>query len=77
MRLNEQFPDKIRFEHDGIFSKVIVVKSKNYILLPENEKKFKTDVVDLIFEMPGYYMVIFAFISFIIYIYTYNYNLCI
>ena len=39
--LNEQFPEKIRFEHDGIFTKVIVVKSKNYILLPENEKKFK------------------------------------
>jgi DNA polymerase elongation subunit (family B) len=39
--LNSQFPDKIRFEHDGVFSKVIVVKSKNYILLPEGEQKCK------------------------------------
>ena len=33
----------------------------------DNEKKFKTDIVDLMFEIPGYYMVIFIFISFIIY----------
>jgi len=32
-----------------------------------NNNKFKTDVVDLLFEIPSYYMVIFIFISFIIY----------
>ena len=32
-----------------------------------DENKFKTDPIDLMFEMPGYYTVIFIFISFIIY----------
>ena len=32
-----------------------------------NNNKFKTDVVDLLFEIPSYYIVIFIFISFIIY----------
>ena len=39
--LNEQYPEKIRFEHDGIFSKVLVIKSKNYILQPEGSTKLK------------------------------------
>jgi len=32
-----------------------------------NNKKFKTDVVDLLFEIPSYNIVIFIFISFVIY----------
>jgi hypothetical protein len=32
-----------------------------------DNNKFKTDIVDLLFEMPGYYIVIFIFISFLIY----------
>lgn len=40
--LNTNFPEKIKFEHDGIFSRVVVVKSKNYALLPEGETKIKT-----------------------------------
>lgn len=32
-----------------------------------NNNKFKTDAIDLLFEMPGYYIVIFIFISFLIY----------
>lgn len=35
--LNAQFPELITFEHDGVFESVIVVKAKNYILLPEGE----------------------------------------
>jgi hypothetical protein len=32
-----------------------------------NYNNFKTDIIDIIFEIPNYYMVIFIFISFIIY----------
>jgi DNA polymerase elongation subunit (family B) len=39
--LNSQFPEKIRFEDDGTFSKVLIIKAKNYILLPEGESKLK------------------------------------
>jgi hypothetical protein len=39
--LNEQFPEKIKFEHDGIFETVVVIKSKNYALRPEGSKKIK------------------------------------
>lgn len=36
--LNSNYPDKIRFEHDGIFPVVCVLKTKNYILLDEKGK---------------------------------------
>lgn len=39
--LNKQFPEKIHFEHDGIYSAVVVIKSKNYALLPEGSEKIK------------------------------------
>ena len=39
--LNSQFPEKIRFEHDGVFKRVVVIKSKNYALLPEDSNKVK------------------------------------
>ncbi len=39
--LNSQFPDKISWEHDGVYDAVVVIKSKNYALLPEGEKKIK------------------------------------
>lgn len=35
--LNSNFPEKIRWEHDGVFSKVIILKAKNYILLKDNK----------------------------------------
>lgn len=41
-QLNSNFPEKISWEHDGVFSSVVVIKSKNYALLPEGEKKIKT-----------------------------------
>lgn len=41
-QLNEQFPELINWEHDGIFSSVVVIKSKNYALLPEGTDKIKT-----------------------------------
>lgn len=40
--LNKEFPEKIIFEHDGVYSSVVVVKSKNYALLPEGSDKIKT-----------------------------------
>jgi DNA polymerase elongation subunit (family B) len=38
--LNSKFPDRIKFEDDGYFSKVIVFKPKNYVLW--DGKKLKT-----------------------------------
>lgn len=34
--LNNIFPEQIHFEHDGIYSKVCILKAKNYILIDEN-----------------------------------------
>lgn len=39
--LNSQFPEKIKFEHDGVYTSVLIVASKNYALLPEGETKIK------------------------------------
>jgi DNA polymerase I len=39
--LNSIFPEYIKFENDGTFSKFIVVRAKNYIMLPEGETKYK------------------------------------
>lgn len=36
--LNSLFPEKIHFDHDGIFTKMIVLKAKNYIMKDENGK---------------------------------------
>lgn len=38
--LNSLYPEKIKFEHDGIFETVIILKAKNYILY--DGKKLKT-----------------------------------
>lgn len=40
--LNKQFPEKITWDHDGLFDRVLVIKSKNYVLLPQGENKIKT-----------------------------------
>jgi len=40
VKLNASLPPLIRFEHDGYFNKIIIVKSKNYILY--DGKKIKT-----------------------------------
>lgn len=39
--INSLFPEKIKFEHDGYYKKVIVVKIKNYILFDGKEIKHK------------------------------------
>lgn len=39
--LNSIFPEYIKFENDGTFTKFIVVRAKNYIMLPEGETKYK------------------------------------
>lgn len=39
--LNSQYPDLIRFDHDGVYTSVIVLASKNYALLPEGSDKLK------------------------------------
>lgn len=36
--LNAQFPDKISWEPDGYFTKVVVLRAKNYILQTKNGK---------------------------------------
>ncbi len=39
--LNNQFPEKIQFDHDGYFDTVIVVRAKNYILKEHGTNKIK------------------------------------
>jgi DNA polymerase elongation subunit (family B) len=39
--LNSLFPEKIKWEHDGIFKKLIVLKAKNYILYDGEKIKLK------------------------------------
>lgn len=39
--LNNQFPELINWDHDGVYDSVVVIKSKNYALLPQGEKKIK------------------------------------
>ncbi len=39
--LNAQFPEKIKFDHDGIYDAVLVAGSKNYALLSEGATKVK------------------------------------
>lgn len=39
--LNSQFPEKISWENDGYYDSVVVIKSKNYALLPHGETKIK------------------------------------
>jgi hypothetical protein len=53
-----------------IFSKLYqktndVINNLNNTL--DDNNKYKTDIVDLMYEIPGYYMIIFIFISFLIY----------
>lgn len=38
--LNEQFPEHIKFEHDGIYQSAVINKAKNYVM-----KKFNGEVV--------------------------------
>lgn len=42
LELNKQFPELINWEHDGIYEAVVVVKSKNYALLPKGSSSIKT-----------------------------------
>ncbi len=35
--LNSNFPEKIKWEHDGIYSRVCILKAKNYILLQDGK----------------------------------------
>lgn len=39
--LNAQFPEKIKWEHDGYYKKVVVIKIKNYILYDGKKVKIK------------------------------------
>ncbi len=39
--LNSLYPNLIRWEDDGIYEKVIVVKAKNYVLVKNGKTKFK------------------------------------
>lgn len=39
--LNSNFPDKIKWEHDGLYDKIVVLKAKNYILYQDGKIKKK------------------------------------
>lgn len=39
--LNSLFPEKINFEDDGYFAKVIVLKAKNYLLWDGKKAKIR------------------------------------
>lgn len=43
--LNSLYPDKINWESDGTFDKVIVIKAKNYILYNEGKIKYKGSAI--------------------------------
>jgi DNA polymerase I len=43
--LNGQFPDLIRWEDDGIYEKVIVIRAKNYVLVRDGKVKFKGSAI--------------------------------
>ena len=62
--INSQLPTRIKFEHDGIFKRVIILKAKNYILYDDElkikgsalkastkEKALKDLISDLIWTM--------------------------
>ncbi len=38
-RLNEIFPDKIRFEHDGYYDAILVLAGKNYVMKKRGDDK--------------------------------------
>jgi DNA polymerase elongation subunit (family B) len=39
--LNSYFPEKIKWEHDGVYQKVIILKAKNYILYKNGKASLK------------------------------------
>lgn len=39
--LNKLYPDLIRWEDDGVWEKIIVVKAKNYVLVKDGKTKYK------------------------------------
>lgn len=43
--LNKLYSDLIRWENDGIYEKVIVIRAKNYVLVKEGKVKFKGSAV--------------------------------
>jgi DNA polymerase, archaea type len=43
--LNSNFPSRIRFENDGYYKKVIVLKAKNYILFDGKKIKYKGSAI--------------------------------
>jgi len=43
--LNSLYPDLIKWENDGIYEKVIVIRAKNYVLVKDGKVKFKGSAV--------------------------------
>lgn len=43
--INSLFPEKIKFEHDGLYETVIVVKAKNYLLWDGKKIKYKGSAI--------------------------------
>ena len=45
VELNEQFPKLISWADDGIYSRVIVIRAKNYVLVKDGKVKFKGSAI--------------------------------
>lgn len=43
--LNEQFPKLIKWDDDGIYEKVIVIRAKNYVLVKNGKRKYKGSAI--------------------------------
>src|SRR5271165_328080 len=51
--LNSLFPPSIHWEHDGIFERVLVLKSKNYVLLNNGKLKIKGSAIKAPLKEPA------------------------
>jgi DNA polymerase, archaea type len=51
--INSKFPDKIKFEDDGYYKRVIVVRAKNYILYDGKDVKYKGSALKATVKQPA------------------------
>lgn len=51
--INKLFPPMIRWEDDGLYEKVLVLKAKNYVLVQEGKKKIKGSALKATLKEPA------------------------
>lgn len=51
--LNAQFPELIKWDHDGVYKTVIVIKAKNYVLYDGNKIKIKGSALKATTKCPA------------------------